>query len=33
MPVFGVAAATEHVPAIGRRETATAVPSPPTPGT
>jgi hypothetical protein len=40
MPVFGVAAATAHVPAIGRRETARArlggqsepaVPSPPTP--
>ncbi len=41
MPLYGLAAATEHVPAIGNRETARlriggqsepAVPSPPTPG-
>jgi Domain of unknown function (DUF4188) len=41
MPRYGLAAATEHVPAIGNRETARlriggqsepAVPSPPTPG-
>jgi Monooxygenase af470-like len=41
MPVFGLAAATQHVPAVGRRETARqrlggenepAVPSPATPG-
>ena len=41
MPLFGLAAATEHVPAIGNRETARlrlgghgepAVASPPTPG-
>jgi hypothetical protein len=41
MPVFGLAAATKHVPAVGRRETARrrlggenepAVPSPATPG-
>ena len=41
MPVFGLAAATRHVPAVGRRETARrrlggenepAVASPPTPG-
>jgi len=39
MPVFGLAAATKHVPAMGQRETARrrlrgdnvpAVPSPPT---
>jgi fumigallin biosynthesis monooxygenase-like protein len=41
MPVYGLAAATAHVPAVGNRETARlrlggesepAVPSPPTPG-
>jgi hypothetical protein len=41
MPLFGLAAGTDHVPAIGNRETARlrlggysepAVPSPPTPG-
>ena len=41
MPRYGLAAATEHVPAVGNRETARlrlggqsepAVPSPPTPG-